>query len=145
MPVCWWHFPIHFSLFPSRTFGIQTSGGYILGFVLIQHIEAQTKLTPYRRWHFQVHFLNENISILNKISLKFVSTGQINNMPTLVHIMAWRRSGDKPLSEPMMVSLPTHKCVIRPQWFERMTRSVTSQWSGTVSNLIKSSFSCVSH
>ena len=22
--------------------------------------------------------------------------------------MAWRRSGDKPLSEPMMVSLPTH-------------------------------------
>ena len=30
--------------------------------------------------------------------------------------MAWRHSGDKPLSEPMMVSLPTHICVIRPQW-----------------------------
>ena len=30
--------------------------------------------------------------------------------------MAWRRPGDKPLSEPMMVSLPTHICVIRPQW-----------------------------
>ena len=30
--------------------------------------------------------------------------------------MAWRRSGDKPLSEPMMVSLPTHICVTRPQW-----------------------------
>ena len=29
--------------------------------------------------------------------------------------MDWRRSGDKPLSEPMMVSLPTHICVIRPQ------------------------------
>ena len=30
--------------------------------------------------------------------------------------MAWRLPGDKPLSEPMMVSLLTHICVIRPQW-----------------------------
>ena len=30
--------------------------------------------------------------------------------------MAWRRPGDKPLSEPMMVSLLTHLCVTRPQW-----------------------------
>ena len=30
--------------------------------------------------------------------------------------MAWRRPGDKPLSEPMMVGLPTHICVARPQW-----------------------------
>ena len=30
--------------------------------------------------------------------------------------MAWRRPGDKPLSEPMMVRLPTHICVARPQW-----------------------------
>ena len=30
--------------------------------------------------------------------------------------MAWRRPGDKPLSEPMMVILPTHICVTRPQW-----------------------------
>ena len=29
--------------------------------------------------------------------------------------MAWRRPGDKPLSEPMMVSLLTHICVTRPQ------------------------------
>ena len=29
--------------------------------------------------------------------------------------MAWRRPGDKPLSEPMMVSLLTHICVNRPQ------------------------------
>ena len=31
-------------------------------------------------------------------------------------IMAWCRPGDKPLSEPMMVSLTTHICVTRPQW-----------------------------
>ena len=36
--------------------------------------------------------------------------------PALIQIMAWRRSGDKPLSEPMMGRLPTHICVTRPQW-----------------------------
>ena len=30
--------------------------------------------------------------------------------------MAWRRPGDKPLSEPMMIILLTHICVTRPQW-----------------------------
>ena len=45
-----------------------------------------------------------------KISLKFVPKDRINNIPALVQIMAWRRPGDKPLSEPMMVSLPTHIC-----------------------------------
>ena len=50
-----------------------------------------------------------------KISLKFVPKGPINNMPTLVQIMAWRRLGDKQLFEPMMVSLLTHICVTRPQ------------------------------
>ena len=38
------------------------------------------------------------------------------NIPALVPIMAWRRSGNKPLSEPMIVRLPTHICVTRPQW-----------------------------
>ena len=37
-------------------------------------------------------------------------------MPALVQIMAWRRSGDKPLSGPMVVSLMTHICDTRPQW-----------------------------
>ena len=53
-------------------------------------------------------FLNENVRISIKISLKFVPKGPINNIPALVQIMAWRRSGNKPLSEPMMVSLLTH-------------------------------------
>ena len=41
--------------------------------------------------------------------------GPINNIPALVQIMAWRRSGDEPLYGPMMVSLLTHICVTRPQ------------------------------
>ena len=65
---------------------------------------------------FKCIFLNENVSIAIKIPLKFVPKGPINNIPALVQIMAWRRSCDKPLSEPMMVSLPTHICVTRPQW-----------------------------
>ena len=65
---------------------------------------------------FKPIFLNENIWISIKISLKFVPKAPINNIPVLVQIMAWRRPGDKPLSEPMMVSFPTHICVTRPQW-----------------------------
>ena len=65
---------------------------------------------------FKCIFLNENVLISIKISLKFVPKGQINNIPALVNIMAWRHPGDKPLSEPMMSSLPTRICVTRPQW-----------------------------
>ena len=57
---------------------------------------------------FKCIFLNENVWIPIKISLKFVPHGPINNIPALVWIMAWRRPGDKPLSGPMMVRLPTH-------------------------------------
>ena len=65
---------------------------------------------------FKCNFVNENVWIPIKMSLKFVPISPINNIPALVQIMAWRRPGDKPLSEPMMVGLPTHICVTRPQW-----------------------------
>ena len=64
---------------------------------------------------FKYIFLNENIWILIKISLKSVPEGPIYNIPASVQIMAWRRPGDKQLSEPMVVRLPTHMCVTRPQ------------------------------
>ena len=66
--------------------------------------------------NFKHIFVNENVRISIKISLKFVPTRPINNIPALVQIMAWRRPGDKPLSEPMVVSLLTHICVTRPFW-----------------------------
>ena len=65
---------------------------------------------------FKCIFLNENVWIPIEISLKFVPKGSINNNAALFRIMAWRRPGDKPLSEPMMVSSLTHICVTRPQW-----------------------------
>ena len=60
-------------------------------------------------------FLNEYVWISIKISLKFVPKGPIDITPALGQIMAWCRPGNKPLSDPMMVSLPTHICVTRPQ------------------------------
>ena len=74
-------------------------------------IDAITQTTFSRAF-----FLSENVWIPTKISLMFVPKGPINNIPALVQIMDWRRPGDKPLSEPMMVSLLTHICVTRPQW-----------------------------
>ena len=65
-------------------------------------------------------FLNENVWIPIKISLKFVPQGPINNIPALVQIMAWRRPGAEPLSGPMMVRLPTHICVTQPQWVNKL-------------------------
>ena len=64
--------------------------------------------------HINPKCIGEYVSI--KISLKFVSKGPIDNIPALVQTMAWHRSGDKPLFEPVMVSLATHICVNRPQW-----------------------------
>ena len=89
----------------------------------VQHIEAETEWPPFSRRHFQMHFLNENVWILLKISLKFVPKVWINNIPALVQIMAWRRPGDKPLSESMMGNSLTHICVTRPQWVNACTIS----------------------
>ena len=69
---------------------------------------------------FQTTFSNVWISI--KISLEFVLMVPINNIPSLVQLVAWHWSGDKPLSEPMMVSLLTNICVTRPQWVKNLIR-----------------------
>ena len=61
--------------------------------------------------HFEMDFLNENVSILIKMSQKFVPKPKISNIPALIQIMAWCRPSDKPLSEPMMVRLQIHICL----------------------------------
>ena len=43
---------------------------------------------------FKCIFLNENVWISLKISLKFVPKGRINNIPVLAQIMAWRRPSE---------------------------------------------------
>ena len=65
---------------------------------------------------FRCILLNENIQISIRISLKFVLKSPINNILSLIQIMAWRHPGDKAFSEPMVIRLLTHICVTRPQW-----------------------------
>ena len=81
-----------------------------------QHTEAETKWLLFYRTRFKCIFLNENVWISIKISLKFIPNDPVNNIPAFVQIMAWHRLGDKPLSEPMVVTLPTHTCITQPQW-----------------------------
>ena len=51
---------------------------------------------------FKWIFLNENGRIPIQISPKLVPKSPINNKPALVQVMDWRRTGDKPLHEPIM-------------------------------------------
>ena len=64
-------------------------------------------------------FLNENIWISLKISMKFVPKVRINNILALVQMMAWRRPGDKPSI------IWTSDCSFtdtRPQWVKMLCR-----------------------
>ena len=65
---------------------------------------------------FKCIFLNKDVSISLKISLKFVHMDRIDSVPALVQIMDWRRPGHKPSSKPLMVSFLTDICVTRPRW-----------------------------
>ena len=79
--------------------------------------QGDTSIPPFQlRWSGGY----KNIWISIEISLKFVPKGLINSIPSLVQIMVWCRPGDKPLSEPMMVSLLTYICITQPQWVKTM-------------------------
>ena len=51
---------------------------------------------------FKHIFLNENVRISIQISLKYVPMRSNDNKSALVQVRAWQRTGDKPLSEPML-------------------------------------------
>ena len=74
---------------------------------------------------FRCIFVNEKFCVLIKISQKFFPKGPINNMLEFVQIMAWCRTGDKPLPEPMLTHF-THPyiCDIRERW----VKPHISQW-----------------
>ena len=114
------HWCIHVS--PTLSVCFIPSDGHKVDFVT--HKIAINTLRPRQNGRhftddmFKCIFLNENVWIMIEVSLTFVPMGSINNHPALFQIMAWRCLGDKPLSEPMMVSSLTHICVTRPQWVE---------------------------
>ena len=85
-----------------------------IGLVLLTHWGRDKMATI-----FQTMFLNEfswmkmYVFWLN-FHWNLLARDQLTS--TMVHIMAWRRPGNKPLSEPMMVNLLTDIWVTRPQW-----------------------------
>ena len=90
-------------------------------------------MDTFSRRHFEMDFLKwkkKGISI--KISLKFVPKGPLNNIRALVQIMAWRRPGAKPLSEPILIRLPMHICGARPQW----VNTIDSRFIAVIYNMI---------
>ena len=115
----------------NRGPGEWVTSNFITGDILVHlHLVTHTRMCAHTT-HTQKHtqyvvyyadnifkriFLNKNVWISLKISLKFAPKVWINNIPALVQIMAWHRQEDKPLSVPMMVSLLTHICITRPQW-----------------------------
>ena len=52
---------------------------------------------------FKCISLNEKFWILHKFSQEYVTWGLIDSMAAWVQVMAWCRTGDKSLSEPMLV------------------------------------------
>ena len=71
--------------------------------IIVNTLRPRQNVRHFTDGIFKCIFLNENAWIPINISLKFVPRGPINNIPALVQIMAWRRSGDRPLFGPMMV------------------------------------------
>ena len=51
---------------------------------------------------FRCVFVNEKFCYVIKISLMFVLYGSVDNNSVLVEVMAWRRTGIKPLPEPRL-------------------------------------------
>ena len=51
---------------------------------------------------FKLIFFNENVRLSIQIQLNFVPNGPIDNKSALDQVMAWRRTSDKPLPEPML-------------------------------------------
>ena len=70
---------------------------------------------------FKLILLSENCVISIEISLKFIPKAPINNNRPLVQILAWRRTGAKPLSKPMLtINTSTASWINHCCWSEPM-------------------------
>ena len=81
-------------------------------------VETMFSYFPFRGQHFQMHFLERKSCALIAISLNFVPRGPYDNKLAWVQVTAWRRTGDKPSSEPMLLGSMTHICSTRERWIK---------------------------
>ena len=68
---------------------------------------------------FRCIFMNEKFCIVIKNSVKFVPKYPVDNIPELVQIIAWRRIGEKPLSDQYWPNPITHICGTRGRWVKK--------------------------
>ena len=80
----------------------------------LTHWDRDKMIAFFQTTFSNAFFLNKKSWISSKISLKFIPKVPTNNNQALVQKMAWRWSGDNPLSETMMVNSLNHVCAIRP-------------------------------
>ena len=73
-------------------------------------------------------FVNEKFCILIKFHLNLFLMIQLTITQHWFKIMAWRRIGDKPSSEPMLNDSLTHICGTRGRWVNFHARH--KQWPG---------------
>ena len=84
---------------------------YLLTIAMLLLTDLQNKMAAILQTTLlNAFFVNEKVQIAIKTSLEFVPKGQINKILELLQMMTWRHPGDKPLSEAMLVSLPTQIC-----------------------------------
>ena len=84
-----WHYPENHML--------SSGPGY-----QIYHIWAWIKEPTIFRRHFQIHFWEKHFLHFDSNCDKICPRWSANSQPLLVQMMAWHRTGDKPLSKPLL-------------------------------------------
>ena len=76
---------------------------------------GQNKKEPLScRWHFGMHLCEWKSWYFDLNFTEVCPNGPVDNKPTLIQKIAWCQTGDKPLSEPMMIyTLLTHILIMR--------------------------------
>ena len=70
------------------------------------------KIAAILQTHFKKTFHERGMCFFIWMSLGYLPKGPIDNMPALMRVMAWHRTGDRLLPEPMFTQ---HTCITRPQ------------------------------
>ena len=65
----------------------------------------RTKHPPFGRRHTQINFHEYKVLYFDTNFTEVFLKGQIDNKSVEVQAMAWRRTGGKPLSEPMLIQI----------------------------------------
>ena len=82
-----------------------------------------TKWLPFCRWHFQINFHAKKLWYFDPKFIE-VPEGPFDFKPVLVQVMAWCRTGNKPLPEPILAKIHEAYSVSRPQWVKEIYSSI---------------------